>query len=119
MATVALTEATFESTVTKAKISFVDCWAAWCGPCRRFGPIFEAASEQHPEIVFGTVDTETERSLAQLLSIQTIPTVMAFRDGIMVMRESGAFNKAQLDEIIDQVKQLDMDEVRAQLADAS
>ncbi|MDR1237900.1 MAG: thioredoxin family protein [Propionibacteriaceae bacterium] len=115
MATVALTEATFESTVTGDGIIFVDCWAEWCGPCRSFSPVFEAASEQHPEIVFGKVDTEAERGIAQMLSIQTIPTVMAFRDGIMVMRESGAFNKSQLEEIIEQVKQLDMDEVREQL----
>ncbi|MDR1431407.1 MAG: thioredoxin family protein [Propionibacteriaceae bacterium] len=115
MATKALTGANFDSTVSVDGIVLVDCWASWCAPCRRFSPIFEAASEENPDIVFGTVDTEAERDLAQMLHIQMIPTVMAFREGIMVARESGAFTKKQFDELVERVRQLDIDDIRKEL----
>jgi thioredoxin 1 len=115
VATKALTGANFDSTVSVDGIVLVDCWASWCAPCRRFSPIFEAASEENPDIVFGTVDTEAERDLAQMLHIQMIPTVMAFREGIMVARESGAFTKKQFDELVERVRQLDIDDIRKEL----
>ncbi|MDR1711152.1 MAG: thioredoxin [Propionibacteriaceae bacterium] len=116
MATIDLTGETFDTTVTGNPMVFVDFWAAWCGPCRMFGPVFEEASEEHPDIVFGKVDTEAERGLAQALGIQAIPTLMGFRDGILIFRESGALNRPQFAELIKQARALDMDEVRKQVA---
>jgi thioredoxin 1 len=116
MATVTLTEQVFEETVTSNDIVLVDFWAAWCGPCRMFAPIFEGASEEHPDIVFGKVDTEAEQNLAAAAGITSIPTLMAFREGILVFAQPGALPKESLEKVVDAVKGLDMDEVRAQVA---
>ena len=116
MTTTALTAAAFEETVTGNDIVLVDFWASWCGPCRQFGPIFEAASEQHPDIVFGKVDTEAERELAAAAQITSIPTLMAFREGVLVFAQPGALPAQALEQVIGAVRDLDMDDVRAQLA---
>jgi thioredoxin 1 len=115
MATVNLTEDTFEAAVTREGITLVDWWASWCGPCRMFAPVFEAASEQHTDIVFAKVDTEAERGLAGGAGIMSIPTLMAFRDGILVFSQPGALPAASLEQVIAAVRALDMDDVRRQL----
>jgi thioredoxin 1 len=116
VATQNMTGADFETTVADNPIVLVDFWAAWCGPCRAFAPTFEAASAKHGEIVFGKVDTESEKDLAQAARIRSIPTLMAFRDGILVYSQPGALRAADLDRLIDQVQGLDMDAVRTKLA---
>lgn len=116
MSTVTLTNETFESTITESDIVLVDFWAAWCGPCRMFAPIFEKASEENPDIVFGKVDTEAEQSLAAQAGITSIPTLMIFRQGILVFAQPGALPAAALDDLIRQVRALDMDDVRRQIA---
>ena len=118
MATVTLTGETFEQTVTDNDIVLVDWWAAWCGPCRMFGPVFEAASQAHPDIVFGKVDTEDQQALAAQFGIQSIPTLMAIRDGIVLFSQPGALAKAQLDQVIEAVQAADMDDIRRQVAEA-
>ena len=118
MATQALTKTTFEPTVSSDGIVLVDFWAAWCGPCVRFAPTFEQASEAHPDIVFGKVDTEAEQELAGAAGIRSIPTLMAFRDGILVFSQPGALPPSALEQVIQGVKGLDMDDVRAQVAEA-
>ena len=117
MSTVTLTAETFESTITDNGIVLVDFWAAWCGPCRMFAPIFEKASEENPDIVFGKVDTEAEQELAAQAGITSIPTLMIFRDGILVFAQPGALPAAALEDLVRQVRELDMDDVRRQLAE--
>ena len=118
MATQALTKTSFEPTVSSDGIVLVDFWAAWCGPCVRFAPTFEQASEAHPDIVFGKVDTEAEQELAGAAGIRSIPTLMAFRDGILVFSQPGALPPSALEQVIQGVKGLDMADVRAQVAEA-
>lgn len=118
MATVELTEATFEETLTNNEIVLVDWWASWCGPCRAFAPVFESVSNNHPDAVFAKVDTEAQQNLAASASIQSIPTLMAFRDGILVFSQPGALPEKVLEDLVSQVKGLDMDEIRRQIAEA-
>ncbi|MEX3627483.1 thioredoxin [Corynebacterium sp. LK2514] len=117
MATIDVTEDSFEKTVTEDGIVLVDAWADWCGPCKRFAPIYEEASEKHTDLTFAKLDTEANQGLAAALQIQSIPTLMIFRDSIMVFREAGALPPAALEDLIEQVKGLDMDEVSKQVAE--
>ena len=112
MATQTLTADSFQPTVAQDGIVLVDFWASWCGPCRMFAPIYEEASEQHTDVTFGSVDTESEQVLAGGLQITSIPTLMAFRDGILVFRQAGALPAPALEELITAVRGLDMDDVR-------
>ena len=116
MATTALTAQTFEPTVLQDGIVLVDFWAEWCGPCRMFAPVFEKASETHPDITFGKVDTEAEQALSNAAGISSIPTLMAFRDGILVFAQPGALPAQALEQVITAVRGLDMEDVRAQVA---
>ena len=117
MATTELTAQNFEKTVLDNGTVLVDFWADWCGPCQRFGPIYEDVSEQHDDIVFAKVDTEAEQALAAAVNITSIPTLMAFRDGVLVFRQAGALPKDSLQSLISQIGALDMDAVRAELTD--
>ncbi|WP_394939785.1 thioredoxin [uncultured Ilumatobacter sp.] len=116
MATIDLTSDAFERTVTADGIVMVDFWAEWCGPCKAFGPVYEAASEKNPDITFAKIDTEAQQEIAGALEIRSIPTLMIFRDGIQLFSQPGALPGHALDDLIDQVKAIDMDEVRAEIA---
>ena len=119
MGTIALTEDTFEATITGNGIVFVDWWASWCGPCRMFAPVLEAAANEHPDIVFAKIDTEAQPGLAAAARIMSIPTLMAFRDGVLVFSQPGALPAPVFDDLIAQVRALDMEEVRRELATQS
>src|SRR5690606_36226222 len=118
MSTINLTEEQFGPTVSAEGVVLVDWWASWCGPCLRFGPVYEEASKQHPDVVFAKVDTEAEQHLSALAGIQSIPTLMAFRENVLVFRQAGALPPAALEDLITQVKALDMEEVHAKVAAA-
>jgi thioredoxin 1 len=117
MATVEVTEENFEATV-KQGIVLLDWWASWCGPCRAFAPVFEKASETHADIAFGKIDTDAQPALSEAFEIRSIPTLMAFRDGVLLFAQAGALPGAALEEVIKQLRALDMDDVRRRIAEA-
>ena len=117
MATIDITEAQFAQTIEENAIVFVDFWAAWCGPCRQFAPVYQQVSEKFPDIAFTKVDTEAEQGLAAAAGITSIPTLMAFRDKVLVFSQPGALAAAQLEDLVEAVKGIDMEEVHAQIAE--
>jgi thioredoxin 1 len=118
MSTVELTAENFESVVSADGIVLVDWWATWCPPCRQFGPVFESSSETHQDITFGKIDTDAQQQLSAMANITSIPTLMAFRDGILVFNQAGALAPPALEQVVQAVRDLDMDDVRRQIAAA-
>jgi len=118
MSTVELTDENFESAVAADGIVLIDWWASWCGPCRQFAPIFEEASTTHSDITFGKIDTDAQQQLSAMANIRSIPTLMAFRDGILVFNQAGALPAPALEQVVEAVRALDMDDVRRQIAEA-
>lgn len=116
MATQEITAENFQATVEKDGIVLLDWWAEWCGPCKMFGPVFEKASEKHPDVVFGKIDTEAQQELAGAFQIMSIPTLMVFRDRVLLFSQPGSLPSDALDQIIEKVKALDMDDIRRQIA---
>lgn len=117
MATTELTQDNFQKNLDDSDIMLIDFWADWCGPCKQFAPVYDAASEEHPEITFGKVDTEAQQELAAAANISSIPTIMAFRENVLVFSQPGALNAEQLNQVITAVKDLDMEEVHKQVAE--
>ena len=115
MATIALTESNFESTIQAEGLTLIDFWADWCGPCKMFGPIYEKVSDENPGVTFAKVDTEAEQNVAAMCGIQSIPTIMVFRDGILLFNQAGALPEHSLKEIVAAAQALDMDEVRREI----
>ena len=116
MPTTEITKETFNDTINNNDIVLVDWWAEWCGPCRSFAPVFEEASGKHPDIIFGKIDTETQPELSAMARITSIPTIMAFREGILIFSQPGALPASSLEELIGKVRELDMEQVHAALA---
>jgi thioredoxin len=117
MSVIELTKDNFQETIDGEGIVVVDFWATWCGPCRAFAPVFESAAKKHEDIKFGKIDTEDQRELAAAFEIQAIPTLMVFRDNILVFRQAGALRPAQFEQLIQEIRKLDMDDVRRQIAE--
>lgn len=116
MATIALTNANLQSTLEKNDIVLIDFWASWCGPCRMFGPIFEKVSEKHPDVAFAKCDTEAAQDVAAQFAVQSIPTLAIFRQGVLLFQQAGVIPEAGLNDLVKQVKALDMDKVREEMA---
>lgn len=118
MATIDLTQETFQETIESNDIVLVDWWADWCGPCKMFAPVYDEVSDQHTDVVFGKIDTEAQQELAAAAGISSIPTLMAFRENVLVFSQPGAINQQQLGQLIEQVRGLDMEEVHQQVEEA-